>query len=130
MIKTISLRNELKNDDYEIKRILITPTWGLILVQTEGILTVFDINGTFVHSIKFTEPILNWYGFTDFHLFDYVVFENEQHKIGFFDPLDENSVQYFYEAMERTPLITFDPLTNCFIFLSENKQITFVPKPC
>ncbi|OHT10831.1 hypothetical protein TRFO_19816 [Tritrichomonas foetus] len=114
----------------EINKMIITPKWGMIVVLTDREINVFTINGLPVQKIKICEPILNWYAYSTKQSFDHIVYENINNKIGYFNPADKNTtLKLFYETREPLPLITFDPKTNCFVFISESKQISFVPHP-
>lgn len=135
LVKSIDLSLEEENNKKyeerfkEVRKILITSKWGLILVRIFGKIKVFNINGRHIIDIPLHENILKWFTYSDSKSFDFVVFENSEHKIGFFDPLKSDSVKYFYETMEPLPLISFIPSIGCFAFLSESKQITLVPHP-
>ena len=134
LVKSIDLSIDGDVGDYEssykeVRKILITSRWGLIVVRIFNKIKIFNINGRHIIDIELKETILKWFTYSNDKSFDFVVFENSEHKIGFFDPLKADSVKYFYETMEPLPLISFIPSINCFAFLAESKQITLVPHP-
>lgn len=135
LVKSIDLSIDDENDiNYEerfkeVRKIVITAKWGLIVVNILSKVKVFNVNGLHLMDIDMPDQILKWFTYSNNKSFDFIVFENVEHKIGFFDPLKKDSVQYFYETMEPLPLISFIPSINSFAFLSESKQITLVPHP-
>ena len=113
----------------EVHKILITPKWGLIVMETEKGLIVSNINGMIVQRIQISEPILNWFAYSSRYSFDMIIFENLSHQVGILDPLKKNQIKIFYENKEPTPLMAYDPKTNSFILVTENKKVIIVPHP-
>jgi hypothetical protein len=78
---------ELKNVEYGqvIEGILITPSWGFVVLKTAVQLSVFTIHGELLRTAALESRIMNWAAFTSEEQFDYVVYAMESGEVGFFE---------------------------------------------
>ena len=68
-----------------VVRLLITESWGFVVLQTEEHLYVYNFNGTFVKQAPFNAKIRYWSSFTTLSDFDYIVYADVDGAVRYFE---------------------------------------------
>jgi WD40 repeat protein len=95
----------------EPEKLLVTPSWALIIILTHSEVLVYSVNGTFVDKMTVERGIRDWKAFSNGGGFDYVAFIDDGSRIGVFEAMRPNDVQYLTSPAFRYNLIAVDYLT-------------------
>ena len=118
------------------RKILITPSWGFVVVYCSEIvgasmkhyILVYTINGQFVHRTELDCCVDYWRSFTSNSGFDYIVFASDCCLVYFSEVyyLNKNSVCLF-NCKARIVSSFVSPDTSTLVVVTKQGQVTFIP---
>ena len=122
-ISTVYLGKELP------VKLLITKTWGVILVKTINSLFVLSVNGDILKIVDNFPNIVNWNTYTSKDGFDFVVFETDDHKISYFDVFypEQYKNNFIFVGIMKSEFISYNLQHNSFIIIYQNLTIVTLP---
>lgn len=107
--------------------ILITESWGFVVVYCVTKIYIFSVNGKFVQKCDKFHSFNQWFTFKSADDFDYVAIVNDhESKLEYFEVMYPDKVK---EVMLNGKIITmrYEPKFSCFIFLADNGKLTVMP---
>ena len=132
-IRKLSNGEKIKTLPFDIihngipKNIVITEKWGLVVIKTEIKFLIYSCNGTFIREIEFP-TIQKFFTFSTFDGFDYIIYQNSNQCIQYFDILNPDHKIDLCQNNNRVLIIQFAPYQNCFIIINDRDQIEIIPK--
>jgi hypothetical protein len=126
LVNMYSLSNRELNgvaglNSLEPEKVLVTPSWALIIILTHSEVLVYLVNGTFVDKMTTEKGIRDWKAFTNDGGFDYVAFIDDGSRIGIFEAMKLNDVQYVTFPAFRYNLVAVG-------YLSERRAVAGLTK--
>ncbi|KAK8870341.1 hypothetical protein M9Y10_008222 [Tritrichomonas musculus] len=79
-------------------KLLITKSWGFIVVQTQGEITILNQNGELIKTIKFEYDMNYWTTFSSVSGFDYIMFRYRINALCMFEAMYPEHVTFICEA--------------------------------
>jgi hypothetical protein len=109
--------------------VIITKSWGYIVVKTIRTVFVFTVNGGFVAKSKNSARLGKWTTFRNFDGFDLVAFEDGKGKLWCFEPIDPGKVEQISIGITNVAAITFDWRRNRFVVLGADGSVALFAGP-
>ena len=126
-------RNKREICSYDCKetilKVMVTNSLGFIVIQCIHSIILLSIDGEFIKKAALPAEIVNWWQFTSSKGFDYVVFQDSENKIGFFEAFYPEHINRFYETRSRVCHVSYDVFRECFIILTHDGLIQFCFMP-
>lgn len=113
------------NANDTVLKLLITSTFGFVVVQTMKDIVILSSDGEFIKRTAMPAEIVSWWKFVSPSGFDYVVFQDTENKLGFFDALYPESVIRFYETRSRVVWTSYDFTTERFVIIMHDGFVQF-----
>jgi hypothetical protein len=116
-------------DSLEPENVLVTPSWGMIVVLTHSDILVYSVNGTFVGKFGVDRGIRHWKAFSNFVGFDYAVFIDDGNRIGIFEAMKPSDVQYLKSPAYRHNVIAAGYMNRrrAVVGLTKEGKVTLTP---
>ena len=133
VITVFDMRKERETAEFDcgepISDIMITNSFGLIIVRTFKNIILLTIDGKFIKSAPLPADIVNWWQMTTPSGIDYIAFHDNENKVGFFESFYPEKITRFFETRSRVCLITLDVLHECFVIMTHNGLVQFCNVP-
>ncbi|OHS96264.1 Beige/BEACH domain containing protein [Tritrichomonas foetus] len=131
-----NVMNDIKlSEGFTIKKILITPAWGFILIYTESVknsriahyISLYNINGKFIKGIEIDFVVSDWVSWRSESGFDYVLLSDEKGRLYMFEAFYLNVKRPFFRC--STPIVKVKYLVDKMIAVavSFNGKVFFIP---
>jgi len=114
-------------DGEEAHKILITDSWGLIIVDTQYKIHIFSPNGIIIGSIS--NHSTSWTKYSLYDGFDYVCFSDTLNNIHLFNACDPNSQKIIYQSDSRILALSYYYNSNCIAAVTQRGVILLIPIP-
>jgi hypothetical protein len=112
----------------EVRKILITPNWGYILVLVQDAISVLSVNGELLTTARIADPISHWIAFSSRGADDLVAFVTDAGRLGQFRALLPDDPSLIGEVPDRTLALIFDRPNDSFVALSETGRVAVIPR--
>ena len=112
---------------YVPTNILITESWGFVVVNAGSKLFVFSTNGNLIKSIDDFPSFKQWYTYKTKDDFDYIVFEDHDHSIMHFEVMYPENIHKLFDFNAKILSIRYDMLRNCFLVITDNERLMILP---
>ena len=131
-----NVTNDIEFDkDSTIKKILITPSWGFILVYTESMknkrivhmITLYNINGNFIRNREINFTLSHWTSWTSEKNFDYIFLADENGKFYMFEAFYLNIDKPFFRSGRHLVHINYFPEVSIALAISSDGKLFLVP---
>jgi len=122
-VATVSLDNEIG------ERILITRSWGFIVVKTERSIFVFTVNGVLKHRIADPGEWRDWFTFRTRDGVDYVVINEADGRVKWFEAGDPANVIEVSDWQFGVVAWSYCWKHDCFFIVLESGELLFKPRP-
>lgn len=124
-------------DNISFKMILVTPSWGFILIYSEillkkdgkvvHIVSLLNINGNYIRSVEFNFRIACWESFSSLDGFDYVLVSDENGKLYLFEAFYLNPSKPIYRCQRTIIHVKYLLESNIVVAISKEGTIFLVP---
>jgi hypothetical protein len=121
-VATVALDGELPID------VLITPSWGIIVVKSLRSIFVFDVNGHPIHRAPYQGEIVRWNAFQTRSGFDFVVYQDSEHSCFCFEAAYPQAISRLETGSAPLVCLAYDWRTNCFIFAAGTGKVLLVTR--
>jgi hypothetical protein len=111
----------------EPDKLIITPSWGLIVVVVHKEIIVFSINGGFVGKVAIESEIREWRSFSDENGFDYVLLWDVGNRIRFFEAMKPEEMACIPARNSSLIAIQYLKTRKCIAGLSKEGIVTMYP---
>ena len=112
-------------DKREPEKILISESFGFIIVEVQNEINVFTLNGTFIAKSQLKFDIKTWKIFANKGI-DYVIFINSINEMGIFEAIEPNNIIYNDKQFKKDCNVfctNFNDIMQCITTLSINDYI-------
>ena len=114
-------------DGCAAERILISPSWGYILVLVNQRIRVYSMNGTFVHSVSLTSAVKEWHAFSDPHGIDYCIFADSGNRIGLFNVMKPKPIKWHVSKAMQVAAMMFSVQRMGIMAVTNEGTFSFSP---
>jgi hypothetical protein len=121
-VATVNLDGELP------LAVLITPSWGIIVVKSLNSLFVFDVNGYPIHKAPYQGEIVRWNAFQTREGFDFVVYQNGDRNCFCFEAACPQAISRLETGNSSLVSLDYDWHTNCFIFVAATGKVLLMTR--
>jgi hypothetical protein len=119
-IATLSLDNQIPSS------VLITKSWGFVVVRTELSFFVFNINGMFITKSSNSGRIRNWTTFRTHDGFDFVAYEEGDGRVWYFEAIDPSRLTCLEKIPTDIAIMRYDWRSERLIIITHNGLVKFV----
>lgn len=129
--------NEIDLDNFVLKKILITPSWGFILTCIDAIkkkdgkvvhiLSLFNINGNLIRTKEIDFVVSSWTSWSCEKGFDYVLFSDDNGKLFMFEAFYLDVSRPFYRCQTQIISVKYIVEEMIVIAVSKDGRVFFVP---
>lgn len=107
-------------------RLLITDSWGFVIVQTQGQISVFNQNCELIKTVKFEYDINYWTTFRSASGFDYILFRYRINAICMFEAMYPEHIAFVCEANDMVN-VHFIPENETLLIVNKSGKVTVQP---
>jgi len=130
VIHIFSMRNWRRMHATEIpdaiERIIITESFGFIVVETISSIFVVSIDGEIIRKFDINLNIIRWFQFSNNRSFDYIIFQDIDNKIGIFEAFYPQRIMKFYQTESPAIHMEYDILNESVIIITKDGTIHIV----
>jgi hypothetical protein len=112
----------------DVNHLIVTEKLGLVVAFGEGKVSVLSADGQLVKTALFPQNIPRIYQFASFNDFDFIVFETEEHQLGFFEAFYPENIAIFCQLNEGTVQVVYAQTITAFLVLLESGILRVVPQ--
>ena len=117
------------------KKIIISPTWGFIVVFCDEIdlgvlkhfVCIFTINGQFIRKVDISIEIDYWACWASYSGFDYIVFVSETGHVFINEVFYMNNKQPLFNCRDRIVTSYFSKETSTLVLVTSGGNVIFIP---
>jgi hypothetical protein len=110
-----------------VELILITETWGFVLLHSTGNLYVYNVNGTKIKEMEWEENILKWTTFASPYGFDYVACLQRSGDVIMFEAFYPEKTVVLLEQCWGMLGMTFDAASERIVMVTDTARIDAIP---
>jgi hypothetical protein len=95
----------------------------------DNVVKILNVNAVLLKEFDMKLAIVNWFVFSWFSDFDYVVFVTETGRMGLFEAFHPEENREFHEVREQIANIHLDKESGSLWILSQNGTVNVLPHP-
>ena len=118
---------DLSNDNP--KKMIITPRWGFIVVDCYDHIKIFNINGFYLKEFRFNFTILIWTAISSLKDFDYIIYEDKDENIGYFEVFEPSNTKVIMQAAWAVCHIDYCRSEDSVYILTSQGQVILIQHP-
>jgi hypothetical protein len=108
-----------------VSNIIITDSWGFVVLASDSDVYVYNVNGSFVSSCKLPHPIVRWSAFSSHSGFDYIAFCDLPGRVGYFEAFYPSQAVYLCECRDVLS-VHYDTSTQRLVSVTANGQAKMI----
>jgi hypothetical protein len=109
-----------------IRRILITEKCGFVIMHSDQMIYLYNVNGCKIKNVPLPAPILLWSTFSSYYSLDYIICTIGLQQIALFDVFYPEHMEIVCQSSDVI-LIHFDPTSDRIFYLTITQDFVVIP---